>query len=110
MPGTRAETFLYPGTYSPAVPYLEEARKDTVPEPELLAIGTPPAPADVPTLSALGRHDLFYCAETADCTTAPAGQRVDAIIPDTGHSINMSNGAPRFYALTFDWLTAHGIN
>jgi hypothetical protein len=106
MPGTRAETFLYPGTYGPAIPYLEEARKDTVPEPELLAIGTPPEPTDVPTLSVLGRHDTFYCGETADCTTAPAG--VDAVIPDAGHSINMSDGASAFYALTFRWLAANG--
>jgi hypothetical protein len=47
--------------------------------------------------------------ETADCTTAPAGQRVDAVIPNAAHSINMSKGAPVFYALTFDWLTEHGL-
>lgn len=105
MPGTRVDTFLYPGTYGPAIPHLEETvLKDTVPEPELLAIGTPPAPVDVPTLSVLGRYDGFYCWETADCTTAPAGERVDAVIPDAGHSINVSRGAPVFYALTFDWL------
>jgi pimeloyl-ACP methyl ester carboxylesterase len=105
MPGTRVETFLYPGTYGPAIPRIEETTlKDTVPEPELMAIGTPPAPTGVPTLSVLGRHDMFYCAETADCQTAPAGQRVDAIIPDAGHSINVSRGASAFYALTFDWL------
>jgi pimeloyl-ACP methyl ester carboxylesterase len=101
MPGTRAETFLYPGTYAPTVPYLEETWKDTVPEPELLAIGTPPTPVNVPTLSALGRHDSFYCAETCP--------PVDAVIPNAGHSINMSRGAPAFYTLTFDWLTAQSI-
>jgi pimeloyl-ACP methyl ester carboxylesterase len=110
MPGTRVETFLYPDTYGPAIPRLEETvLKDTVPEPELMAIGTPPAPVDVPTLSVLGRHDMFYCWETADCTTAPAGQHVDAVIPDAGHSINVSRGAPAFYSLTFDWLAGHGL-
>jgi pimeloyl-ACP methyl ester carboxylesterase len=110
MPGTRVETFLYPGTYDPAIPRLEETTlKDTVPEPELVAIGTPPAPTSVPTLSVLGRHDMFYCAETADCRTAPAGQLVDAVVPDAGHSINMSRGAPAFYALTFDWLAGQGL-
>ena len=105
MPDTRVDTFLYPGTYGPAVPRLEETvLKDTVPELELAAIGTPPTPVDVPTLSVLGQHDMFYCWETADCTTAPAGQRVDAVIPNAGHSINVSKGAPVFYALTFDWL------
>ncbi len=80
-----------------------------MPEPELLAIGTPPEPVDVPTLSVLGRHDLFYCGETEDCTTAPAGQLVDAVVPDAGHSVNLSDGARAFYALTFRWLAANGI-
>jgi hypothetical protein len=106
MPGTRVGTFLHPGTYGPAVPRLEETvLKDTVPEPELFAIGTPPTPVDVPTLSVLGRHDMFYGWETADCTTAPAGQRVDAVIPDAGHLINVSRGAPVF--LRVDLRLAH---
>lgn len=105
MPGTRADTFLYPGTYHPAMSFVEEeVLKDTVPLPEFSAIGTPPAPVDVPTLSVLGRHDMFYCAETADCTTS--GPPVDAVIPDAGHSINVSYGAPQFYALTFTWLSS----
>lgn len=105
MPGTRAETFLYPGTYHPAVSHVEEELlKDTVPLPEFFAIGTPPAPVDVPTLSVLGQHDMFYCWETADCTTS--GPAVDAVIPDAGHSVNMSYGAARFYALTFTWLSS----
>ncbi|AXB41791.1 alpha/beta hydrolase [Amycolatopsis albispora] len=94
LPGTRVETFHYPGTYGPLVPRLEEGRlKDTVPEPELLALGTPPVPADLPTLSVLGSHDQFY--------PEPGGELV---IPDAGHSINFSHGASRFYALTFAWL------
>ncbi|QFU88593.1 Alpha/beta hydrolase family protein [Amycolatopsis sp. YIM 10] len=93
LPGTRVETFHFPGTYGPAVPHLEEGPlKDTVPEPELFALGTPPVPADVPTLSVVGAHDGFY----------PDGPGV--VIPDAGHSINLSRGAPRFYAMTFDWL------
>lgn len=101
MPGSRVETFLYPGTYAPAVPHLEEAWKDTVPEPELLALGTPPTAVPVPTLSVLGRHDMFYCTETCP--------PVDAVIPNAGHSINMSKGAKAFYALTFDWLATQGV-
>jgi pimeloyl-ACP methyl ester carboxylesterase len=101
MPNTRTEMFHYPGTYTPAVQYLEEAWKDTVPEPELLAIGTPPTPVNVPTLSVLGAHDMFYCEETCP--------PVDATIPNAGHSINVSKDAPTFYELTFDWLASRGV-
>jgi pimeloyl-ACP methyl ester carboxylesterase len=119
-PGTRTKAFLYEGTYDPAILPVEETLKDTLTIAELRTVRPPtdrePDEADttvnstasVPTAYALGRHDIIAC-ETADCATDPAGSGADHIAADSGHSINTSIGAPRFYRWTFGWLARNGI-
>lgn len=120
-PGTRAKAFLYEGTYDPDILPVEETRKDTLTIAELQSVRPPEdqetevtgatadSTAGVPTAYALGRHDTIAC-ETADCATDPAGSGADHIAVDSGHSINTSLGAPRFYRWTFDWLAHNGIH
>lgn len=109
-PGTRAEAFLFPGTHDPAMPRIEEAVKDTLSVAELRSVNQVRAATTVPTLYVLGRHDLIACAGTADCRTDPNGAGVDYVVPDSGHSINVSRGAPRFYARTLRWLSEQGLD
>ncbi|MEU2030252.1 alpha/beta hydrolase [Nocardia amamiensis] len=116
-PGTRAEAFLYPGVYDPAILQVEEEHKDTLASAELQSVrprtgerptGAHPAAPEVPTAYVLGRHDSIACAD-ADCTTDPNSVAADYVVPDSGHSINVSHGAPLFCQWTFDWLTGLGL-
>lgn len=120
-PGTRADVFHYEGTYDPAILPGEEALKDTLTIAELRTVrptddsseptnSTVDTSTDVPTAYALGRHGTIACRSTADCTTDPAGQGADYIADDSGHSINTSLGASRFYRWTLDWLARNGIS
>ncbi len=116
-PDTRAAIFLHEGTYDPAILALEESLKDTLTVAELSTVRSGPgssAPApvvEVPVLYVLGRYDAIACgAAGGDCTAGPAAQDAGYIVPDSGHSINVSTGAPRFYERTFTWLAEHGIS
>lgn len=119
-PGTRMQTFHYPGTYDAAMVRGEESAKDTLTSGELCALrpcGERSAPPEertaprrtVPTLHVLGRHDMLFCRETEDCATDPGAGDTRHLVPRAGHSINLSKGAPEFYRLTFRWLARHGI-
>ncbi|RZS36554.1 pimeloyl-ACP methyl ester carboxylesterase [Herbihabitans rhizosphaerae] len=117
-PGTRMDAFHYPGTYEPAIARLEESLKDTLTVAELCSLrpcgSAPPrqqatAPATVPVLHVLGRNDMMFCRTTGDCATDPGAGDTEHLIDGSGHSINLSRGAPEFYRLTFRWLTRQGI-
>lgn len=115
-PDTRAAIFLHEGTYDPEIVGLEESLKDTLTVAELSAVRSGPdveAPAPdlrAPVFYALGRHDAIACgASGGDCSAAPAAQEADYIVPASGHSINVSTGAPLFYERTFTWLAERGI-
>lgn len=116
QPDTRAGIFLHEGTYDPAVLAYEESLKDTLAMAEIRAVRSgsngaePERNLDVPVLYVLGRHDAIACAAAAgDCEIAPSARGADYIVPDSGHSINVSNGAPLFYERTFRWLAELGI-
>ncbi|WP_437964192.1 alpha/beta hydrolase [Sorangium sp. So ce260] len=116
-PDTRAAIFLHEGTYEPAIVALEESLKDTLTVAELSAVRSGPdssAPApdvEAPVLHVLGRHDAIACgAAGGDCAAGPAAEDADYIVPDSGHSINVSKGAPLFYERTFAWLAERGIS
>ncbi|WP_437874634.1 alpha/beta hydrolase [Sorangium sp. So ce513] len=124
-PDTRAAIFLHEGTYDPAIAGLEESLKDTLTVAELSTVrpgpddGAAPAPDEgaapapdirAPVLYALGRHDAIACgASGGDCAAGPAAQEAGILVADSGHSINVSRGAPLFYERTFTWLAEHGI-
>ncbi|WP_343948214.1 hypothetical protein [Nonomuraea longicatena] len=113
-PGARAKAFLYPGTYDPAVLTHEERLKDTLASAELRQISgggktTSRPPASLPALYALGRHDTIVCGRTSDCGKDPNARSTEFIVPDSGHSINVSKGARLFYEHTFTWLESKGI-
>ncbi|WP_437934174.1 alpha/beta hydrolase [Sorangium sp. So ce341] len=116
-PNTRAAIFLHEGTYDPAIAALEESLKDTLTVAELSAVRSGPgSSASVPDVEApvtyvLGRHDAIACgAAGGDCAAASAAQDAGYIVPDSGHSINVSDGAPLFYEWTFAWLAERGIS
>jgi pimeloyl-ACP methyl ester carboxylesterase len=119
LPGSRTQVFHYPGTYESAIARGEESAKDTLSSGELCSL-RPCADAaaddqdrrsrvDVPVLHVLGRHDMLFCRTTKDCATDPGAGEVKHLIPNAGHSINLSKGAPQFYRLTLSWLAGHGI-
>lgn len=116
-PETRPAIFLHEGTYDPAIAALEESLKDTLTVAELSAVRSGPASAapapdvEAPVLHVLGRYDAIACgAAGGDCAAAPAAQDAAYIVPDSGHSINVSTGAPLFYERTFTWLAERGIS
>lgn len=123
VPGSRTQAFHYPGTYESAIARGEESAKDTLARGELCALrpcSGPPAAAgnrrqpsgkqaEVPVLHVLGRHDMMFCRTTTDCATDPGAGQTKHLIPDAGHSINLSRGAQQFYRLTIAWLARHGI-
>jgi len=125
-PGTRPGIFLAEGTYEKAVARYEEALKDTLTAAELRAVRSGPdddggrgesaraaaesAAPQVPTLYALGRRDLIACARTRDCAAIPGMRDAAHLVPRSGHSINVSKGAPDFFRHTISWLAAQGIS
>jgi len=132
-PGTRPEIFLAKGTYEKAMATYEESLKDTLTAAELRAVrggpddeGDPGERAEparptaestaesaapkVPTLYALGRTDLIACARTRDCAAIPGLRDAAYLVPRSGHSINLSKGAPDFYRHTISWLAGQGIS
>lgn len=120
-PGTREQIFLFEGTYDRAVVPVEESLKDTLTFAELQSVrpgpDTPegsgtaasPIPADVPVAHVLGRYDVIACS-SGDCLTDPAAEGADQIVAISGHSINISRGAPQFYEWTIEWLAGQGID
>jgi Lysophospholipase len=131
-PGTRPAIFLAEGTYEQPVAGYEESLKDTLTAAELRAVRGGPDDEDdpgergerggsrreatesaaprVPTLYALGRKDLIACARTRDCAAIPGMRDAAYLVPRSGHSINVSKGAPDFFRHTISWLAGQGIS
>lgn len=110
-PGRRLMLFHAPGTIDEDVPALEETLRDTIAGAELRSVlsGQTDRPDfDGPSVHFLGQYDAIACAGQ-DCSTRFAGTDWHVIIPDAGHSLNLSRAAPVFFAATFDWLAARGL-
>lgn len=74
---------MQPGDYDPVEPVeekLKDARSHT--DPQFAAEGT------------------FYGADA---------QYSSYVVPDSGHSVNVTESAPRFFEETFRWLHARGL-
>ncbi len=126
LPGNRAATFVQPGDYDPGIEPVEEDLKDTLSPTELSGITADSYDRsitrgiEVPVLYALGRHDLIWCPTTEDCTTdpqfaaeggfyRPEAEYTGYVVPDSGHSVNVTRSAPLFYQETFRWLADKGL-
>ncbi|MEU4243984.1 alpha/beta hydrolase [Actinoplanes sp. NPDC026619] len=118
-PGSRADYFLNPDT-SPDVAAWDESTKTTATTGELTF-----TPEDelrysraiqIPVLLVLGATDALFCGAAQPCATpADICQRerpafphsadlTAAILPATGHSINLHPTAPLAFALMNRWL------
>ncbi len=124
-PASRCAVFSYPGDVDPRNCTVEEQTKGTLTQGELDTI-VPDSYDQVntrqitaPALWSLGIHDILWCPETSDCTTAPAADRergywqpgllTQYITPQAGHSVNVGYGAPQFYARTIEWLRQNAL-
>jgi pimeloyl-ACP methyl ester carboxylesterase len=126
LPGTRGGLFYYSRTADPRVIAVDEANKDTVTASELttglpLIQGSPPETApsrqiSVPVLDVIGQNDSVFCAVDAiDCASADRVQQVEApyyspetklqiaLIPATGHVLNLHVTAPLWYSIALGW-------
>lgn len=74
----------------------------------------------IPTLFAIGQHDLRWCCTTGDCATDPVfvnehqkyAEGTDftrVLIPDAGHLINKDPGAGFFFEQAIGWMKARGF-
>jgi pimeloyl-ACP methyl ester carboxylesterase len=129
-PGTRGSSFYYPATADPGVIAADEANKNTVTVPELVAtnsiIGVPPglppgqqpsAQITVPVLSVVGENDNLFCAGVTvyDCSKPQTVQSFESqfystdahlkvvVIPATGHDLALSITAPLTDAVMIGW-------
>jgi pimeloyl-ACP methyl ester carboxylesterase len=128
IPGQRAGAFVEPGLIEPGMVAVEETTlKDTLSPNELTTLfeesynPTLTRKITVPVLFAQGEFDELWCLRTKNCRTDPTSAAeasyyspgvsfTHIIIPQAGHSINVSITAPAFYAQTFAWLAVHGLN
>jgi pimeloyl-ACP methyl ester carboxylesterase len=128
LPGSRAGVFVEPGLIEPGMIALEETTlKDTLSLSELIALleesynPTLTRKIKVPVLFAQGEFDEIWCLRTKNCNTDPTSAAESSfyspgvsftriIIPQAGHSINVSITADVFYAQSFAWLAVHGLN
>lgn len=74
----------------------------------------------IPTLFAIGQHDLRWCCTTGDCATdpvfvkehekyAPGTDLTRFIVPQAGHLINKDPGAGFFFEKTIAWMVSRGF-
>ena len=109
---------------------MDEANKDTVTASELATglphfLAPPPETApsrqiSVPVLDVVGQKDAIFCAaDGVDCSTpgsvlqteaayyAPAAKLQVAVIPATGHNLNLHLTAPVWYLIALAWTRQH---
>jgi pimeloyl-ACP methyl ester carboxylesterase len=128
LPGQRAAAFVEPGIIEPGMVEVEESTlKDTLSPNELTTLfeesynPTLTRKIKVPVLFAQGEYDELWCLRTKNCRTDPTSLAeasyyspgvsfTQVIIPNAGHSINVSITADAFYGDTFAWLGVHGLN
>lgn len=120
-PGTRAR-FLHPPDVDPAVLAADEQTKSVfssteAPDAALLALVSPYSRRiDVPVFLVNGADDVIFCPVGTDtCTDAgslAAAESHDygsaaclrtAVLPGTGHDVNLSRSAPEFQRAALQW-------
>jgi pimeloyl-ACP methyl ester carboxylesterase len=130
LPGTRASLDFFAPTADPRVIAVDEANKDTVTASELstsLPLILAPVPdtapsrqIGVPVLDVVGDHDATYCAaDGVDCSSATSVAEVEApyysaaarlqvaVIPGTGHDLNLHFTAPVWFLTAQTWMRQH---
>ncbi len=111
VPNLRPMIFHAPGTIEAPLAALEEELRDTIANAELRAVmsgGTDRPAFSGPSVYYLGQFDRIAC-EGQDCAERFAGTDWHIIVPNAGHSLNLSRAAPAFFEATFDWLDANGL-
>jgi pimeloyl-ACP methyl ester carboxylesterase len=128
-PGTRGPLFYYAPTAEPEVIAVDEQHKDTIGVREgNEGFGTVFLPPDlapsrqitVPVLLIVGQKDTLFCAPDAvDCSSstsvkqfesayyAPEAHLSVAVIPETGHDLNLHLTAPATYTVAQAWALGH---
>ncbi len=99
---------------------LDERTKETVSPAELATLGDasndPISQAvSVPVLSVVGEFDNVFCPSSCAAPVSPAFAEAQhypnapcftsAVIPTTGHAVNLHRGASRFFALAGSWIS-----
>ncbi|EJD46857.1 hypothetical protein AURDEDRAFT_184117 [Auricularia subglabra TFB-10046 SS5] len=119
-PDTRRLFYGPDGTFDPAVLAFDEAHKDVVSQGEWLTIPRFVAPAPKfkgHVLVANGLQDFFACDEANACAEIEREREVysgaasfeTAVIENSGHDINLSLVAPKFFEIVVSWLKRHGF-
>ena len=121
QPGTRDELFYYPSNADPQVIASDETTKDTLTDGELETIG-PSAYSlasrsiTVPVFSLIGEYDNVSCGGTINCHDPTAVYTYEAqyyapqacfelaVVPNTGHSLNLHLSADTTYQRIQTWL------
>jgi pimeloyl-ACP methyl ester carboxylesterase len=126
VPGTRDDTFHSPVNAVPAVVALDEQLKDVESATEVVDVITdgftlPVSLAvDVPVLLAVGSRDWIFCTGSlaSNCASAPALSTGEApyfspdaclrtyVLPDAGHSLNLSVDTEDYQDAVHDWADA----
>lgn len=121
-PGTRYKLFYAPAPADAKVVALDEALKETLTLAEFasitVALGTP-LDIRVPVMLAMGQVDSLFCQPqlAMDCSSAATlvqdearflGSRVPSIdgyvLKNAGHSLNLMQNAPDFFAAVQAWV------
>jgi hypothetical protein len=85
--------------------------RDTIANAEIRSVmsgGTDRPDFTGPSVHFLGQYDVIAC-EGQDCFERFAGTDYHVVVPDAGHSLNLSLQASTFFDLTFDWLAANEL-
>ncbi|WP_285744890.1 alpha/beta fold hydrolase [Lentzea sp. NBRC 105346] len=120
IPGAR-HFFHDPGTYEPGVLTADETTKDQVSStmvPDLVPLAftsTLSRAITVPVLMANGTQDTlfcaFHCTSSTDLLNAEAPYFTSGLdvvlLPNAGHSLALSTGAPAYRSAVDGWLTSH---
>jgi pimeloyl-ACP methyl ester carboxylesterase len=123
-PGTRAEMLSFAANADPAVLALDEQLKETVSLSEMAHLerwqtDDTTRGVQVPTLVAVGDHDIVWCGSDAvDCSTPESVRAAEAryygpdaqlevfVLRDSGHDLNLQLNAGVWFAAATDWLAA----
>jgi len=124
-PGTRGSDFYYPPGADPNVIALDEATKETatIGEAQTFALSLTDgisAQIAVPVLVVVGQEDSLLCGLGAtDCSSAASVLQAEApyysaqaqlqvaVIPNSGHDLNLHKSAPLWFASALSWAYQH---
>ncbi len=125
QPDTRGKDFYYLPNVDPNVLAIDEATKETATDGETSTFPTTfasniAAQVLVPVFVVVGQQDALVCGlDATDCSSAssvlqaeapyysPQAQLQAAVIPGSGHDLNLHTTAPLFFATVNAWLYQH---